>query len=75
MEPKGDVVGSLSLPIGRSIAEQAELPSHDLGPVALAAAVLRFVLAGSQPTFDIDLTALPGNRPHVSAKLSTYSPG
>jgi hypothetical protein len=54
---KGDVVGSFSRGRIRALAEKADLTGHDFGPVALATAVLRFVLAGSQPTFDIDLPA------------------
>src|SRR5271163_4249222 len=54
---KGDVVGSFSCGRIRALAEKADLTGHDFSPVALAASVLRFVLAGSQPTFDIDLPA------------------
>src|SRR5216684_1727374 len=52
---KGDVVGSFSRGRIRALAEKADLTGHDFGPVALAASVLRVVLAGSQPTLDIDL--------------------
>jgi hypothetical protein len=54
---KGDVVGTLSLGRVGAIAEYAELSRDDFGPVAFAASVLRFVLAGSQPTLDVNLTA------------------
>ncbi len=54
-----DVFGSLSL--GRvsvcPIAEQAELPRDDFGPIALARSVLGFVLAGGKPAFDVNLPA------------------
>ena len=54
-----DVVGSFSLGrvAIRAVAEQAELPRHDFSPVAFAASVLGFVLAGSKPSFDVNLTA------------------
>src|ERR1700736_2584688 len=54
-----DVVGSFSLGrvTIRAVADQTKLPRHDLGPVAFAASVLRFVLAGSEPSFDVNLTA------------------
>src|SRR5258708_4796516 len=54
-----DVVGSFSLGrvAVRAVAEQTELPRHDFSPVAFAASVLRFVMAGSEPSFDINLTA------------------
>lgn len=42
----------------RVLAQEADLTSHDFGPVALAAAVFRFVLAGSQPAFDVHRAAL-----------------
>src|SRR5271163_4936396 len=54
---KGDVVGSFSRGRIRALAKKADLTGHDFGPVALAAAVLRFVLAGSEPTFDVNLAA------------------
>jgi hypothetical protein len=54
---KGDVVGSFSRERIRALGEKADLTGHDFGPVALAAAVLGFVLAGSQPTLDVNLTA------------------
>src|SRR5258706_15305080 len=54
-----DVVGSFSL--GRvaicAVAEQTELPRYDFSPVASAASVLGFVLAGSKPPLDVNLTA------------------
>src|SRR6266436_5695628 len=40
----------------RAVAEQTELPRHDFSPVAFAASVLGFVLAGSKPSFDVNLT-------------------
>jgi hypothetical protein len=56
---KRDVVGSFS--VGRvavrAVSEQAELPRDDFSPVAFTAPVLRFVLTGSKPSFDINLTA------------------
>src|SRR5579863_677517 len=54
---KGDVVRSFSRRRIRALAEKADLTGDDFGAVALARSVLRFVLAGSQPTFDIDLPA------------------
>src|SRR6266849_9077945 len=54
---KGDVVGSFSRGRIRALAEKADLTGHDFGSVSLAAPVLGFVLAGRQPTFDIDLPA------------------
>lgn len=51
----------------RVVAEQVELPRYDFSPVAFAAPFLRFVLAGSQPTFDVDLSALVRNCSHLSA--------
>jgi hypothetical protein len=54
---KGDVLGRLGLgPVG-AIAEQTELPRYDFSPVAFAASVLGFVLAGIKPSFDVYLTA------------------
>jgi hypothetical protein len=35
---------------------------YDLSPVAFAAAVLRFILAGSEPSFDVNLTAFAQER-------------
>jgi hypothetical protein len=59
LELKRDVVGSFSpgRVAVRAVAEQAELPRHDFSPVALAASVLSFVHAGSEPSFDVNLTA------------------
>jgi hypothetical protein len=54
---KRDVVGSFSRLRVDTVPEQAELPRYDFSTVALAAPVLRLVLAGSQPTLDIDLPA------------------
>jgi hypothetical protein len=55
---KGDVVGSYSRGRIRALAKKADLTGHDFSAVTLTAAVLRFVLAGSQPSFDVDLPAL-----------------
>jgi hypothetical protein len=55
---KGDVVRSFSHRRIRALAEKADLSGHDFGAVALARSVLRFVLAGCKPPFDIDLPAL-----------------
>jgi len=54
---KGNVVRRLGLGRVGALAEQAELPRHDFSPVALTACVLRLVLAGSKPSFDVDLPA------------------
>ena len=54
---KGDVVRRFGLGRVGAIAEQAELPRHDFSPVTFAASVLRFVLAGSEPALDVNLTA------------------
>jgi hypothetical protein len=56
-ELKRDVVGCFSLGRVGAIAEQAELPRHDFSPGTLAASVLGFVLAASEPSFDVNLTA------------------
>ena len=37
--------------------EHVELARHDFSPVTFAASVLRIVLAGSEPTLDVNLTA------------------
>ena len=61
LRPEGDVFGSFRrFGLGRvgAIAKHAELPRDNLGAEPLAAAVLRFVLAGGQPAFDVNLTAL-----------------
>jgi len=54
---KGDVVGCFGLGRVDAIAEHTELPRQDFSPVTFAASVLRFVLAGSEPTLDVNLTA------------------
>jgi hypothetical protein len=54
---KGDVVGCFGLGRVGAIAEHAELPRHDFSPVTFAASVFHFVLAGSEPTLDVNLTA------------------
>jgi len=54
---KGNVVGRLGLGRVGALAEHAELPRDDFSPVTFAASVLRFVLAGSEPTLDVNLTA------------------
>jgi hypothetical protein len=39
------------------VGGQAELERNDSSPVTFAASVLRFVLAGSKPSLDVDLAA------------------
>jgi hypothetical protein len=56
-ELKRYVVGRFGLGRVGAIAEHAELPRHDFSPVTFAASVLRFVLEGSEPTLDVNLTA------------------
>src|ERR1700719_1952690 len=58
-----DVVGSFSLSLVtvRAIAEQAKLPCYDFSPIAFAASVLGLVLAGGEPTLDVDLAAFGKN--------------
>jgi hypothetical protein len=60
---KWNVVGSFSLRrvAVRSVAEQAELPRYDFSPLAFAASVVGFVLAASQPSFDVDLPVVAQN--------------
>src|SRR5271155_1031602 len=59
MRSEGNIVARLRLGrvAVRAISEQAHLQGYDLGPIARAASVLRFVLAGSEPTLDVNLTA------------------
>src|SRR5260370_15061981 len=57
-ELKRDVVGCFSLGRVGAIAEHAELPRDDFSPVAFAASVLRFVLAGSSPSPPVKPPAL-----------------
>jgi len=40
-----------------ALAEKPDLTGHDVSPISLPASVLRLVLAGSQPSFDVDLSA------------------
>src|SRR6266851_2355104 len=54
---KGDVVGSFSRGRIRALAKKADLTGHDFSAVTPTAAVLRFVLSGSEPTLDVNLTA------------------
>jgi hypothetical protein len=42
----------------RTRSEEPDLPVHNLGPIALARVILRLVLAGGQPSFDVNLAAL-----------------
>src|SRR5271154_1808220 len=41
----------------RTLPKKPDLSRYDFGPVALPASVLGFVLAGSKPSFDVDLAA------------------
>lgn len=54
---KGDVIGRVGLVRVGAIAEQAELSRYDFSPVAFAATVVRFVLAGRKPPFDVNSAA------------------
>ena len=56
-ELKWYVVGRFGLGRVGAIAKQAELPRHDFSPVTFAASVLRFVLAGREPSLDVNLAA------------------
>src|SRR5271155_1816559 len=58
MSSEGDVVARFRfLRVIRPIAEHAHLKRYDLGAVALPASVLRLVLTGRKPSFDVDLAA------------------
>src|SRR5271155_2542961 len=58
MSSEGDVVARFRfLRVIRPIAEHARLKRYNLGAAALSASVLRLVLPGRQPSFDVDLAA------------------
>ena len=58
VELEGDFGGRFRLGRVGAIAKHAELPRDDFGAEPLPASVLGFVLAGGQPAFDVNLTAL-----------------
>jgi hypothetical protein len=59
MSSEGDVVARFGFRgvAVRASAEHAHLKRYNLGAAALSASVLRLVLTGRKPSFDIDLAA------------------
>src|SRR5271156_897 len=59
MSSEGDVVARFRFRrvAVRASAEHAHLKRYNLGAAALSASVLRLVLPGRQPSFDVDLAA------------------
>ena len=57
MKLEGDIVGSFRRGRIRALAKKTDLTGYDFGAVALATAVLRFVLTGGEAALDVDLPA------------------